>query len=169
MPPLISALPEAMARCGDIRVVVAGVHSLGRDPLHHGVGGGERVLELIDRLGLSDRIEVRGFVPEPQEYFRRAKVFVLPADIVFANYALLEAMSFGAVPLVGDGEGADRIVDSTANGLVVERTPSGVADGLVRLLSSPAILQRYSDEARATIKRDFAIERWGEQILAARD
>ena len=54
----------------------------------------------------------------PKEYFLNAKFFILPADIVYLNFALLEAMSYGVVPIASDVEGTREIVDDGINGMV---------------------------------------------------
>src|SRR5690606_37326994 len=94
--------------------------------------------------------------------------FVLPADIVFANYSLLEAMSYGVVPVVGDGEGAERIVRSRENGVVVERTHQRLAEALTALLDDRERLERYGERARATIGSDFSMRVRGDRMEEVR-
>src|SRR5690606_30158578 len=108
---LVRALPSVLEEGPVGRIVIAGFTHLDRSTTYRiDVEAEVEVLALIDELGLRDRVEIAGFVAHPEEYYRRARIFVLPADIIFANYSLLEAMSHGVVPLVGDGEGAERIV-----------------------------------------------------------
>lgn len=166
---LVRALPTVLQRRRLGRIVIAGFTHLDQDSAYRmEVDTEHEVLSIIEALGLRERIEVTGFVPDPEEYYRRARIFVLPADIIFANYSLLEAMSHGVVPLVGDGEGAERIVRDGENGRVVARTPEAIAEGLLRLLGNDDELQRLALAARETIERDFSIRSWGDRILAVR-
>lgn len=165
---LVRALPAVFRRFPEARVVIAGFTHLDRNAYRMEEETEHQVLALLDDLGLRDRVEIAGFVPDAEAYFRRAKVFVLPADTVFANYSLLEAMSHGVVPLVGDGEGAERIVRHQENGLIVQRTADAIADGLIRLLEDPETMQRYAAAARQTIAEDFSIETWGAKMQEAR-
>ena len=77
-------------------------------------------------------------------------------------------MSHGVVPLVGDGEGAERIVRHEENGLIVPRTAEALTDALLRLLTDPETMQRYAAAARRTIAEEFSIETWGERMEEAR-
>lgn len=166
---LVRALPDVLRQFPMSRVVIAGFTCLDDHTTYRMEEKTElEVLDLIDELGLKDHVEVAGFVSDPASYYRRAKVFVLPADVVFANYSLLEAMSYGVAPLVGDGEGAGRIVRSGENGLIVQRTNAALAEGLQALLGDAARLERLGAEARRTISRKFSMNRWGEQMMAAR-
>lgn len=54
----------------------------------------------------------------PLEYYRRSRFFVLPTSLVYLNNALLEAMSYGVVPIITETEGANRIVDEGKNGFI---------------------------------------------------
>ena len=166
---IVRALPIVLRECRVGRVVIAGFTHLDGTGYRMDETAEHEVLSLIDELGLRDRVEVAGFVPHPEEYYRNAKVFVLPADIVFANYSLLEAMSHGVVPLVGDGEGAELIVRSGENGLIVERTVEAVSAGLVALLNDPEQLERYAERARRTIETEFSIRSWGDAIVRVRE
>lgn len=165
---LVRALPAVFERFPDAKVTIAGFTHLDGNAYRMEEETEHEVLALIDELGLGERIEVVGFVPNADVYFRRAKIFVLPADTVFANYALLEAMSHGVVPLVADGEGAERIVDHEENGLIVPRTAEAIADGLIRLLEDPGAMARYAAAARRTIAEEFSIETWGGKMQEAR-
>lgn len=165
---LVRALPRVLQEVDAGRVVIAGFTHLDGTGYRIEEETEHQVLALIDELGLRDRVEVHGFVAEPGEFYRRAKVFVLPADVVFANYSLLEAMSYGVVPLVGDGEGAGRIVRDGDNGRIVPRTPDALADALITLLRDPPQLERLATRARDTIEQEFSIRRWGEEMVGVR-
>lgn len=73
-------------------------------------------------MGLDRKIQILGFVNNSEELLKKSKLFIFPANIVFCNNALLEAMSFGCVPVVANGEGAYRIVnDSNGTSLQVSK------------------------------------------------
>jgi len=102
----------------------------------------------------------------PVPGFRRARWFVLPSDIVFGNFALLEAMSHGAVPIVSDVEGTDQIVRDGVEGFVAEHSPEGLHRTLERALAlDEPSWQTMSDAARQTIVQRFSIDAWGERLL----
>lgn len=102
----------------------------------------------------------------PFDLYKRAKFFLLPADIVFCNYALLEAMSFGVVPIVSRVEGTSRIVKEGIDGLVVPNTLDGLKIGLRRSLSMGDEWKNMSTAAYMKIKHAFSIEDWAKKLLA---
>ena len=125
-------------------------------------------LAAISASDYSDRFTVLGFSDVPATHLERAKVFVFPADIVFANYALLEAMSYGCVPIIYPGEGHARIVSHASNGLVCSATPRSLAATLRHALTDQARLQALSRNARITITRHFSLQPWAAKYAAAR-
>jgi len=165
---LVRAIPAVLREFPTARVVIAGFTHLDGTAYRIDEEAERDVLALIRTMGLQDRIEVAGFVSDAASYYRNAKVFVLPADIIFANYSLLEAMSYGVVPVVGDGEGAELIVKSGENGLVVERSTEALAAALVSLLKDDSTLEQFAVAARRTIAREFSIHAWGESMLKVR-
>jgi len=108
---------------------------------------------------------LRPFV-DPVASFRRARWFVLPSDVVFGNFALLEAMSHGAVPIVSDVEGTEQIVRDGVDGLVAGHSQEGLHRALERALALDELSwQAMSDAARQTIAERFSLAAWGERLL----
>lgn len=105
----------------------------------------------IERLGVGHAVSVLPFTNDATEYFRRASVFVLPADIVFCNFALLEAMAMRVVPIVADVEGADLIVEDGVSGFVAPRDARALAARIIELLDDPARRARMGAAARARV------------------
>lgn len=96
-------------------------------------------------------LDIVDYVSDLAPFYLNSKFFVLPADLVFANNALLEAMSFGVVPLISSQSGSDLIVDDGINGFVFEHTKEAfelamkkaltLSDELYRNMSQCAILK----------------------------
>lgn len=98
--------------------------------------------------------------------YRRARFFVLPADYVFCNFALLEAMSHGVVPIVSRVEGADRIVEHGGDGFLVEHSPVGLKRGLAEALAvDQATWNAISGQARKKVQTSFSLDAWGQRLL----
>lgn len=115
----------------------------------------EELINHIHMLGLEEKVKVLPFTNQPFKYFKRASVFLLPADVVFCNYSLLEAMAMGVVPIVADVEGARLIVDNGISGYVVPRNPKAIAERIIKLLKNQEIRQRMAVAARKKIEQDF--------------
>lgn len=112
-----------------------------------------------------DGIELLPFQP-PSEYFLRSRFFVLPADIVYLNFALLEAMSHGVVPIVSDVEGAREIVVDGESGLLAPHSREGLFETMIRArnMSADAYV-RMSANARRRVIEKFSIERWADELV----
>ncbi|MBI3247445.1 MAG: glycosyltransferase family 4 protein [Deltaproteobacteria bacterium] len=119
----------------------------------------EKMLESkIRDAGISSCVEIRPFTENPWEYYEQASIFVLPADIVFCNYSLLEAMERGMPPVVASVEGARLIVDDGIDGFVVQQNPQAVADAVIRLLSDDGLREKMGRKAREKIVSKFSIQ-----------
>jgi glycosyltransferase involved in cell wall biosynthesis len=117
----------------------------------------KELLGLIEELGLEGYVEIRPFTSEVEPYYAAAKVYLLPSDLVFCNYALLEAMERG-VPAVVTGEkdpDAARIVEEGVSGRVVRIDPGAVAEAVVDLLSDEDRRLRMARAAHEKIRKDY--------------
>jgi glycosyltransferase involved in cell wall biosynthesis len=66
---------------------------------------GEALRSEIARLDLGDLVTIEGFSDDPLPFYRAHDVFLLPSDLIYCNYALLEAMREGLVPIVSSKDG----------------------------------------------------------------
>lgn len=119
----------------------------------------------IRSLSLFEQVRILPFTNRPSEYFRRASVFVLPADIVFCNNSLLEAMAMGVVPVVADVEGADFIVEDGVSGYVVERDANKIAEKIIAVLRDEELRKQMAQAARARVKSYFNSVHTGRSLL----
>jgi len=114
----------------------------------------------IIRASAPSNVELVDFT-QPEPYYLNSKFFVLPADIVFLNYSLLEAMAYGVVPIVSDVDGARQIVDDGENGFVVPHNKNAFCDALLHAASITD--ERYmimSKNARAKVIAQFSLSNW---------
>ncbi len=103
---------------------------------------------------------------DPQPAYRRARFFVLPADFVFGNFALLEAMAHGVVPIVSAVEGTERLIDSGRNGIAAAHDRRAFARALDDALDLPEPAWREASKAaRQTVAERFSIDAWGQRLL----
>jgi glycosyltransferase involved in cell wall biosynthesis len=102
-------------------------------------------------------LAIEEYCNDPEPYYKASRFFVLPADVVFGNNSLLEAMSFGVVPLVSDQIGTDLIVEDGRNGFVYQHTKKDLEDALLKALHlTDAEYNRLSIAAREKIKQEFS-------------
>lgn len=122
-----------------------------------------KALDLHNKLKLNDYVKVYGFVNNIKEIMTDYKFFVLPAEVILANYALLEAMSLGLVPIIYPGNGYEVIVEDGVNGIVAE--DYDLVKAMKRALAlSHDEYTKLSDAAYSKIKKDFSLDLWQEQL-----
>ena len=89
----------------------------------------ENLKALADTLGISDRIDYPGFVPNVEDYLANADVFLLSSDYEALPLAVLEAMAAGLPVITTNVGGVCDIV--TDNGILL---PAGDVDAMVQAM-----------------------------------
>lgn len=163
---LLMAIKELSENVPNLKVVITGFSSLDKNQHQVDTLYEEKILAMIQELNLNDIIETHGFVQEPSHYYKRAKIFVLPADVIFLNYSLLEAMSYAVAPIVCNGEGASKIINQT-NGKIVNFSSHELAETFKEVLSNQLYVF-LGKAAHDTIKEYHSMHTWGEEMLSVR-
>ena len=120
------------------------------------VGDGRLENELHKRaagLGIYDRIDWHGIVPDPYVFYRNATIFALPSRVEGTPNALLEAMSCGLPVIVSDGApGPLELVQDGKTGLVVPVNDApALAAALSRLAKDNGLRNRLGAAARERV------------------
>ena len=156
---LVDVIAKLLERNPGMKVTIAGFGVLDEKYNSIELDYQREVLHKIEALGLKDKIELKGFVRNAPELMSASKVFILPADVIYCNYALLEAMSCGCVPVVADGEGARLVVEDGVGGSIRPLSVSAFVDAVESALQ-PEMWERCSGNARRKIDEEYSIESW---------
>lgn len=156
---LVDVIAKLLERNPGMKVTIAGFGVLDEKYNSIELDYQREVLHKIEALGLKDKIELKGFVRNAPELMSASKVFILPADVIYCNYALLEAMSCGCVPVVADGEGARLVVEDGVGGFIRPLSVSAFVDAVETALQ-PEMWERCSGNARRKIDEEYSIESW---------
>ncbi|MGZ4437868.1 MAG: glycosyltransferase family 4 protein [Nocardioidaceae bacterium] len=115
--------------------------------------GNERgaLVELVERLGLEERVSLPGHTDDLRSALAEASVFALSSHHEGFGMALVEAMSVGVPPVSFDcPRGPGELVDHGRNGLLVEDGDLvAFSDALSRMMSDPDLRRRLGREALA--------------------
>ena len=110
--------------------------------------------QLADRLGLTGRVTMPGWVSPVWDVLVESDLFVLCSRYEGFPSALLEAMSAGVASLVVDASGGVRdIVRHDANAWLVENSEEAIAVGLRRLLHDHSLRGRLAERATEVVDR----------------
>ena len=120
-----------------------------------GEGDQEPVVRaLIAERGLSASVHLCGFKANPWSYIARADVFALTSRYEGFGNVLVEAMACGVPVVATSSPGSQEIVESGANGLIVERhEPEAFAEALRLVLDDGLLRRRMAERARADAER----------------
>lgn len=136
---IILAAKRVAAIVPDVRFLLVG--ATGRK-------GEQELQALITETDVTHCVTILPFTKTPGPFFDRSSVFVLPADVVFCNNSLLEAMERGVPPIVADVPGAELIVEHGTSGLRVERTEASIAEAILLLLGDESFRLNLARGAR---------------------
>lgn len=118
------------------------------------VGDGEQrrlISKRIARDDLGDAFRLLGEKPNPYPYIAAADVLVQPSRFEGKSVVLDEARAFGIPVIVTRYPSAGDQVRDGVNGLVVEISAEGIADGIRRVLLQPGLLDRLRTGAASQI------------------
>lgn len=165
---LLHTVKQLSENMPNLKVIITGFSSLDDNKHQVDIDYEKKILAMIDELELDTIIETKGFVPEPSVYYRRARVFVLPANVIFLNYSLLEAMSYGVAPIVCRGEGAEKIIEHNYNGKIVGFTSEELAEEMKNMFTDESYIL-YGKAARNTVKEHHTMQTWGDHMTSIRN
>jgi glycosyltransferase involved in cell wall biosynthesis len=148
-PVLLRAFAQAAARVPEAKLVIAG-----DGPLR-----GE-LATLAEGLGLNGRVSFLGSRTDMPAVYRALSAFASTSEMEGLSNVLLEAMASGVPPVVTRVGGAGRVVTEGEDGLLVAPGDGdAVAAALERVLAEPGLGARLGQAARATIQREFSLQR----------
>lgn len=128
-------------------------------------GGNDYVHRFQQLLG--DRFVYEGVVSgnKKADLMRRCQIFVLPSFYEGLPMSLLEAMSFGEVPVVTDVGSIGEYVENNQNGLLIlPRSSVSIIESLNRLFYDRELLLQLSVAARQTISSRLSPENYVKDI-----
>lgn len=134
------------------------------------LGDGPRTAELrklAEELGVASRIEFAGRVEDVAPALRTAHFYLSTSLSEGMSNSLLEAMSFGVVPIVSRVSGVDDMVFPNENGLLFE---AGDAAGFAAALAGALAMddgtyEKMRHSARETLMARFSMESVAAQHL----
>jgi glycosyltransferase involved in cell wall biosynthesis len=146
---LFRAFRQLRERGLDAALLVAGEGSL-RDSLQ----------QLAAKLGIADRVQFTGLVPNVPEFLRSVAISVLPSLAAEGlPLTILEAMATGLPVVATDVAGAGEVIEDSVSGLLV---PPGddqaLADALARLAADDALRARMGSAAVAVVRDRFSFD-----------
>lgn len=92
------------------------------------------------------------------DWIEASHVFLLPADVVYVNYSLLEAMARGRPAIVQRSPGAELLVRDGVDGFIRQRDCEEWYLAMKTLYLSPELRERLGASARKWIEERYSYE-----------
>jgi glycosyltransferase involved in cell wall biosynthesis len=114
-----------------------------------GEGDRSRFEAVARRAGVSEAVRFHGSIPNTQDVYRAADMFVLPSLYEAFSLVTLEAASSALPIIVCEGvSGVAELIADTDAGLIVPRQPQAFAAALVKLAVDHGQRVRMGESAR---------------------
>lgn len=110
--------------------------------------------QLVEKLGLQDRVKFCGTTDNIIEEIKRASIFCFPSACEGFGLAMTEAMSMG-LPAVGykGSLGVKELIEDKHNGILCDDGVEPLADALLELIKDEEKRKRYGDNAKQDMKQ----------------
>jgi glycosyltransferase involved in cell wall biosynthesis len=159
---LFEALALLVAKGYPVKLQVAGGEE--------GVAGGgykDGLRQQLVQLGLEQSVEFLGEVTEERhrQGIQEAHVFVLASLDEGISVAAMEAMAMQTPAVVTDVGGMRELVTPESDALMVpSQNPPALAEAIARILDSPELALRLSEQSREKVARKFHHRRSAEAL-----
>lgn len=118
----------------------------------------------IVSLGLKN-VHLYDYADDVDVLYKKSKYFLLPADYVFGNNSLLEAMVFGVVPIITNVYGSDKLIQNRVNGIISENTWEAYLIACKEVLKIPALdWETMSKNAISTVLQSYSLQTFKERL-----
>jgi glycosyltransferase involved in cell wall biosynthesis len=122
-------------------------------------GVANRLKERVRKLLLEDHVRFLGLRRDIPELLSISDIAILVSHEEGFSNAVLEAMASG-LPVIASNVGGnpEAVIEGSTGLLVVPKTPSVLAQAIVRLANDPAERQRMGARGRARVEKNFSLE-----------
>ncbi|MFB9292273.1 glycosyltransferase family 4 protein [Persicitalea jodogahamensis] len=116
------------------------------------------IRKLIQSKGLSDYIDIQPASSQTAAFYQNLDIFVLPSRTEAFPLVILEAMLFEKPVVAMDVGGIREVVDSKTGYLVKDRTPEGLARGIMHFVKDKKLRRQTGKNGRMRVLNNFEAE-----------
>ncbi len=148
---LIDVINRLKEKTPDFKLILAGYREDADNDIL------KTINDKINNYGLSGFVEIYDFAAnEPDYYYKQSRVFLLPSDLVYCNYSLLEAMNWGVVPIVSElDKDSHLIIDHESDGYIIPNIEEQWSSSIYDLLTNENHFEKMSRMANLKIYNEY--------------
>lgn len=126
----------------------------------------EKLQNLINKLGMQDRVFLLGFVSGANKYLKAFDIFTLSSIKEGLPYVILEA-GLASLPVVSSALGAiPDVIENGKNGILVTPKKSGeIVRAIEYLIDNPEKQKTFGENLKNKVETEYSIERMLEKTL----
>lgn len=122
-------------------------------------GIGAYLQDLVEELGLTQRVHWLGSVKDVPSLLAAADVTLLTSHEEGFSNALIEYMATGLPTVATDvGGNAEAVLDGQTGLIVPPRNPEVLGEAILRLSSDPALRKQYGEAAQAMVRERYSLD-----------
>jgi glycosyltransferase involved in cell wall biosynthesis len=155
----IRAFSKASAQFPETRLLLVGGAGATGDQDYF-----DRCRTLADELGVADRVEFWGYIPDPERAFLAADAALMCSRSEAMGRVTAEAMS-ACRPVVGfDGGGTSELIDHDRTGLLYRGDSDALAAGMARYAAAPELTWQHGEAGWHVARRRHSTETYVAQV-----
>lgn len=137
----------------DVRLIIVGLSGAVSSPKTSEKE--KRLVQLVE--GRDVPVELHDWTNDPSVFLQTADVFLLPADVVYVNYALLEAMGREIPAIVLNAPGADKLITNGIEGYIEGMDVEAWERRMSELAADATLRKRMGRSARQKVASDYEL------------
>lgn len=110
-----------------------------------GYGGDELIRKRIIESSMEDHVFILGKKENPYPYIKSCDVYVQPSRYEGRSVCVIEAQILGKPVVITDFPTSDSQLENGVDGIIVPLDNEGCADGIAKVLSDKALLERVQE------------------------
>ena len=115
-------------------------------------------IDLAAMLAISENVTFTGHIDDPEDYFQRSKILVMPSRSEGLPTSMLEAMACGCVPVISNVGNISDAANHSGNAFLVNnyRDIKSFAKYIHILLSDDSLRKKMAQEGIRTVKDNYS-------------
>ncbi len=126
----------------------------------------DKLKKLTKNNDLSENVKFFGFVSQRKKFELMARSHLIVVPSVREGFGMIvpEAGSVGTPAVVYDSHGLRDTIDNNFNGIIVDRSPQALADGLHKIIKGKRLYEKICKNAKEESKK-YRWERTGKESI----
>jgi glycosyltransferase involved in cell wall biosynthesis len=127
-----------------------------------------KIKELINKLGLSQEVELLGKVSDERilHEYKTNDIFVFASHMQSCGLSVFEAQASGLPVIVSKTSGSSELLTDHENCIIVEpKSPEAIAAAVKELIDQPELYERIANAGRRFVEENVSWSRYTDEML----